>query len=89
MFDAGLFSSYLSDDQVWYFFCTLENKYGKSDRASRTAIEGYWKKTGKDHQVEARGSNKPIGIKKIFVFYKDSDFRKENRTNWANKKNEF
>ncbi|TXG50370.1 hypothetical protein EZV62_022894 [Acer yangbiense] len=79
----GLFSSYQSDDQVWYFFCTLENKYGKSDRASRTAIGGSWKKTGKDHQVEARGSNKPIGIKKIFVFYKDRDFRKENRTNWV------
>ncbi|KAI9174593.1 hypothetical protein LWI28_019760 [Acer negundo] len=79
----GLFSSYQSDDDVWYFFCTLENKYGNSDRASRTAIGGSWKKTGKDHQVEARDSNKPIGIKKIFVFYKDREFRKENRTNWV------
>ncbi|KAK2663881.1 hypothetical protein Ddye_002455 [Dipteronia dyeriana] len=90
----GLFSSYhpselpglasiQSDDQVWYFFCTLENKYGSSDRASRTAIGGSWKKTGKDHQVEATGRNTPIGIKKIFVFYQGHDFRKENRTNWV------
>ncbi|KAK2663879.1 hypothetical protein Ddye_002453, partial [Dipteronia dyeriana] len=79
----GLFSSYQSDDQVWYFFCTLENKYGKSDRASRTAIGGSWEKTGKDLAIEATDSDEPNVIKKYFVFYKDCDFRKENRTNWV------
>ena len=80
-FDSGL-SSYQSDDQVWYFFCALDNKYGKSDRARRTAKGGSWKKTGIDRPVKAKDSNEPIGIKKTLVFYKGCDFRKENKTNW-------
>ncbi|KAK0588351.1 hypothetical protein LWI29_038470 [Acer saccharum] len=75
-------SSYQSDDQVWYFFCALDNKYGKSDRARRTAKGGSWKKTGIDRPVKAKDSNERIGIKKTLVFYKGSDFRKENKTNW-------
>ncbi|KAK4843687.1 hypothetical protein QYF36_011512 [Acer negundo] len=75
-------SSHQSDDQVWYFFCALDNKYGKSDRARRTAKGGSWKKTGIDRPVKAKDSNEPIGIKKTLVFYKGSDFRKENKTNW-------
>ncbi|KAI9174100.1 hypothetical protein LWI28_011988 [Acer negundo] len=76
-------SSYQSDDQVWYFFCSLDYKYAKSDRARRTAKGGSWKKTGIDRPVKAKDSNKPIGIKKTLVFYKGRDFRKENKTNWT------
>ncbi|KAI9197008.1 hypothetical protein LWI28_028962 [Acer negundo] len=39
-------ASIQSDEQVWYFFCTLDNKYAKTDRASRTAMGGSWKITG-------------------------------------------
>ncbi|KAK2663882.1 hypothetical protein Ddye_002456 [Dipteronia dyeriana] len=78
----GLFSSYQSDDQVWYFFCTLENKYGKSDKFNRIAKGGYWKKTGGDLTIEATDSNKPIGIRKILVF-KDYDDGKENKTSYT------
>ncbi|TXG50375.1 hypothetical protein EZV62_022899 [Acer yangbiense] len=76
-------SSYQSDDQVWYFFCSLDYKYAESDRARRTAKGGSWKKTGIDRPVKAKDSNKPIGIKKTLVFYKGRDFRKENKTNWT------
>ncbi|KAK4843436.1 hypothetical protein QYF36_008017 [Acer negundo] len=76
-------SSYQSDDQVWYFFSSLDYKYAKSDRARRTAKGGSWKKTGIDRPVKAKNSNKPIGIKKTLVFYKGRDFRKENKTNWT------
>ncbi|KAL5813744.1 hypothetical protein ACOSQ3_024516 [Xanthoceras sorbifolium] len=71
------------DEQVWYFFCTLDNKYAKSDRASRTAKGGCWKKTGKDGKVKAKDSNNQIGIKKTLVFYKGSNTKKENKTNWT------
>ncbi|KAK4843512.1 hypothetical protein QYF36_009058 [Acer negundo] len=71
-----------SDEQVWYFFCTLDNKYAKSDRASRTAKGGSWKITCTKRDVKAKHSNKLIGFKKTLVFYKGSNTRKENRTNW-------
>ncbi|KAH7568786.1 hypothetical protein JRO89_XS06G0050900 [Xanthoceras sorbifolium] len=71
-----------SDEKVWYFFCTLDKKYPKSDRARRTAKGGSWKKTGTDRKVRARDSNNPIGIKKTLVFYKGSNTKKENKTNW-------
>ncbi|KAH7550391.1 hypothetical protein ACOSP7_024315 [Xanthoceras sorbifolium] len=76
-------ASIQSDEQVWYFFCTLDNKYAKSDRASRTAKGGSWKKTGVDRKVKAKDSNNPIGIKKTLVFYKGSSTKKENKTNWT------
>ncbi|KAK3204327.1 hypothetical protein Dsin_018373 [Dipteronia sinensis] len=75
-------ASIQSDEQVWYFFCTLDNKYAKSDRASRRAKGGSWKITGIKRDVKAKHSNKPIGFKKTLVFYKGSNTRKENRTNW-------
>ncbi|KAK2663878.1 hypothetical protein Ddye_002452 [Dipteronia dyeriana] len=76
-------ASIQSNEQGW-FACKLENKYGKSDTLiSRKAIGGSWKKTGEDHPVEATDSNTPILIKKILVFYKGHDFRKENKTNWV------
>ncbi|KAI9173377.1 hypothetical protein LWI28_000436 [Acer negundo] len=76
-------SSIQSDEQVWYFFCTLDNKYAKSDRASRTAKGGSWKITGTKRDVKAKHSNKPIGFKKTLVFYKGRNTSKENRTNWV------
>ncbi|TXG50371.1 hypothetical protein EZV62_022895 [Acer yangbiense] len=76
----GLFSSYQSDDNVWFLFCTL-GKYGKSDKFNRRAKGGSWKITGKDQQVEATDSN-TICIKKILVF-KDCDDGKENKTSYT------
>ncbi|TXG50376.1 hypothetical protein EZV62_022900 [Acer yangbiense] len=76
-------ASIQSDEQVWYFFCTLDNKYAKSDRASRTAKGGSWKITGTKRDVKAKHSNKPIGFRKTLVFYEGRNTRKENRTNWV------
>lgn len=82
MFDAGL-SSIQSDEQVWYFYCILDRKYAKSERPSRTAKGGSWKKTGIDRLVKAKDGNKQIGIKKTLVFYNGSNTRKENKTSWT------
>nr|UBT01631.1 NAC transcription factor 27 [Litchi chinensis] len=76
-------SSSQSDEQVWYFYCILDRKYAKSERPSRTAKGGSWKKTGIDRLVKAKDGNKQIGIKKTLVFYNGSNTRKENKTSWT------
>nr|UBT01628.1 NAC transcription factor 24 [Litchi chinensis] len=75
--------SFQSNEQFWYFFCILDQKYANSGRARRTAKGGSWKKTGEDVIVKTKGTNKHIGFRKTLVFYKGSNFKKENKTNWV------
>ena len=58
-----------SDGQGWFFFCAWEIKYSNSNRSSRLTEKGYWKSTGKDRNIKAKGTNNVIGTKKTLVFY--------------------
>ena len=58
-----------SDDQEWFFFSRRDYKYVKSTRSNRATNHGFWKATGQDRNIKARGTNNVIGIKKTLVFY--------------------
>ena len=70
LFDAcaGL-SVIKSDDPEWFFFSPKDFKYSNSTRSNRATESGYWKVTGKDRMIKAKGTNNVIGIKKSVVFY--------------------
>ena len=58
-----------SDDQgeEWWFFCEqMETRRGVQ-RTIQSGL-GFWKKTGEDGKIMARGSNRVIGTKKNVVF---------------------
>ncbi|KAK8504620.1 hypothetical protein V6N13_063964 [Hibiscus sabdariffa] len=54
-------------DQDWYFFSSLERKYGNGGRMNRCTNQGYWKATGKGREVRRNGML--IGMKKTLVFH--------------------
>ncbi|KAM4094738.1 hypothetical protein ACB094_06G216800 [Castanea mollissima] len=58
-----------SDDQEWFFFCAREIKYPNSKRSNRLTEKGYWKSTGTDRYIKARGTNNVIGTKKTLVYH--------------------
>lgn len=58
-----------SDDPEWFFFSPKDFKYSNSTRSNRATESGYWKVTGKDRMIKAKGTNNVIGIKKSVVFY--------------------
>ncbi|ONI23705.1 hypothetical protein PRUPE_2G202900 [Prunus persica] len=68
-----------SDDENWFFFSRPEyNKHKKN----RTTQEGFWKITGREHQIKARDSRSVIGRKRILTFYRGR-VRSSERTNWV------
>lgn len=76
----------LSNDQTgeqrWFFFSAQDFKYSNGRRSKRATGTGYWKSTGKDRKIRARGTNKLIGTKKTLVFYRGR-VPKGIRTNWV------
>ncbi|KGN66118.1 NAC domain-containing protein 101 isoform X2 [Cucumis sativus] len=76
----------LSNDQTgdhqWFFFSAQDFKYSNGRRSNRATKTGYWKSTGKDRQIMARGTKVLIGTKKTLVFYSG---RVPNgiKTNWV------
>ncbi|GLT34251.1 hypothetical protein SLA2020_087750 [Shorea laevis] len=71
-----------SNDHVWYFFCRRDTKYANSQRANRKTKEGFWKVTGTDRTIRARGTNESIGTKKTLVYHKGSASNAVG-TNWV------
>jgi hypothetical protein len=71
----------LFGEKEWYFFTPRDRKYPNGSRPNRAAGSGYWKATGADKPITAKGSNKRVGIKKALVFYVGKA-PKGNKTNW-------
>ncbi|EOA30249.1 hypothetical protein CARUB_v10013370mg [Capsella rubella] len=69
-----------SRDLEWYFFSTLDSKYGNGSKTNRATEMGYWKTTGKDREI--RNGSKVVGMKKTLVYHKGRAPRGE-RTNWV------
>ncbi|XP_030930099.1 protein NTM1-like 9 [Quercus lobata] len=55
-----------SDDQEWFFFCAREINRSRVNRATK---RGYWKSTGRDRNIRAKGTNTVIATKKTLVFH--------------------
>ncbi|RDY07118.1 NAC domain-containing protein 82 [Mucuna pruriens] len=64
----------------WYFFCSLEKKYGSGSRMNRATEIGYWKATGKDRVVQH--NNQTVGMIKTLIFHTGKSPHGE-RTNWV------
>ncbi|KAL4652282.1 hypothetical protein ACB092_01G221400 [Castanea dentata] len=80
--DLPKFSVIKSDDPEWFFFSPRDFKNSKSNRRNRATQSGYWKVTGKDRKIKARGTNNVIGTMKTLVFY-GGRVRGGVRTNWV------
>jgi len=67
-------------DLEWYFFSSLDKKYGNGDRTNRATQQGYWKTTGKDRPVYHKAQ--VVGMKKTLVYH-NGRAPKGMRTNWV------
>lgn len=73
------------DDQVqewWFFSPDTPQRFQRPTRVQRSTPSGYWKKTGDDKEVKARGTATVIGIKEYLVFYQGRG-KKADKTNWV------
>lgn len=71
----------LFGEKEWYFFTPRDRKYPNGSRPNRAAGTGYWKATGADKPISAKGGKKRVGIKKALVFYAGKA-PKGTKTNW-------
>jgi len=71
----------LFGEKEWYFFTPRDRKYPNGSRPNRAAGSGYWKATGADKPITAKGGKKRVGVKKALVFYVGKA-PKGSKTNW-------
>ncbi|XP_016652245.1 PREDICTED: NAC domain-containing protein 105-like isoform X4 [Prunus mume] len=69
-------------DMEWFFFSLKDYKYSNSNRSNRATPKGYWKITGKERVIRARGSKFVIGRKRTLTFY-EGRVPKSKKTNWV------
>eukprot|EP00253_Pinus_taeda_P015223 PITA_15223 len=71
----------LFGEKEWYFFTPRDRKYPNGSRPNRATGSRYWKATGADKPITAKGGKKRVGIKKALVFYVGKA-PKGTKTNW-------
>jgi hypothetical protein len=71
----------LFGENEWYFFTPRDRKYPNGSRPNRAAGSGYWKASGADKPITAKGGKKRVGVKKALVFYVGKA-PKGSKTNW-------
>ncbi|KAJ6832449.1 NAC domain-containing protein 100-like [Iris pallida] len=71
-------------EKEWYFFCQRDRKYPTGTRTNRATEAGYWKATGKDKEIYAKGRRPSlvVGMKKTLVFYRGRA-PKGDKSNWV------
>ncbi|PQP95699.1 NAC domain-containing protein 26 [Prunus yedoensis var. nudiflora] len=67
-------------ESEWYFFTSRKRKYPKGQRPDRSAVEGFWKATGKAQDIED-SNGKVIGSKRTLDFYQ-GNHQDSKRTEW-------
>ncbi|GAA0171909.1 hypothetical protein LIER_25841 [Lithospermum erythrorhizon] len=65
----------------WYFYSQRDRKYATGLRTNRATVSGYWKATGKDRPVVAKGGGL-VGMRKTLVFYQGRA-PKGKKTDWV------
>lgn len=73
-------ASTVGGEKEWYFFCLRGRKYRNSVRPNRVTGAGFWKATGIDRPINARG--RCIGLKKSLVYYHRGSAGKGTKTEW-------
>ncbi|KAF8012540.1 hypothetical protein BT93_I0642 [Corymbia citriodora subsp. variegata] len=69
--------------QKWWFFNPhAPQKFKNSTQVKRSTPSGYWKRTGDDKEVKAKGSGRVIGTKEYLVFYRGRG-KNADKTNWV------
>lgn len=67
-------------ESEWYFFTSRKRKYPKGQRPDRSAVDGFWKATGKAQDIED-SNGKVIGSKRTLDFYQ-GNHQDGKRTEW-------
>ncbi|KAH0972042.1 hypothetical protein GBA52_024198 [Prunus armeniaca] len=67
-------------ESEWYFFTSRKRKYPRGQRPDRSAVDGFWKATGKAQDIEDR-NGKVIGSKRTLDFYQ-GNHQDSKRTEW-------
>ncbi|PQQ12729.1 NAC domain-containing protein 26 [Prunus yedoensis var. nudiflora] len=67
-------------ESEWYFFTSRKRKYPRGQRPDRSAVDGFWKATGKAQDIED-SNGRVIGSKRTLDFYQ-GNHQDSKRTEW-------
>lgn len=73
----------LDVNERWYFFTPRDRKYPNGNRPNRTAGDGFWKASARDHSI-TMDDNETIGYKKSLAYHEGKP-KNGVKTNWLMK----
>ncbi|XP_034688143.1 NAC domain-containing protein 72-like [Vitis riparia] len=73
----------LDVNERWYFFTPRDRKYPNGNRPNRTAGDGFWKASARDHTI-TMDNNETIGYKKSLAYHEGKP-KNGVKTNWLMK----